>query len=97
MVLVEKLLVHLLRKKFSEFYKIRTFITMFSPNVSILGQMNSVHTLPSHFLNTVFNPLTPELNPSAQHCLTRFLLQILLLEPCISLKYARKTNKYTNY
>jgi hypothetical protein len=45
-----------------------------------------------------FNPLTPELNPSAQRCLTRFfLLEILLLEPCISLIYAWKTNKYTNY
>jgi hypothetical protein len=30
-------------------------------------------------------PLTPELNPSAQRCLTRFLLVILLLEMCISL------------
>jgi hypothetical protein len=29
----------------------------------------------------VVNPLTPELNPSAQRCLTRFLLGILLLEP----------------
>jgi hypothetical protein len=44
-----------------------------------------------------FNPLTPELNPSAQRCLTRFLLWILLLEPCISLIYARKTNKHINY
>jgi hypothetical protein len=26
-----------------------------------------------------------------------FLLGILHLEPCISLIYARKTNKYTNY
>jgi hypothetical protein len=34
------------------------------------------------------NPLTPELNPSAQRCLTRFLLGILLLELCISLTYA---------
>jgi hypothetical protein len=33
-------------------------------------------------------PLAPELNPSAQRCLTRFLLGILLLEPCISLLYA---------
>jgi hypothetical protein len=32
------------------------------------------------------NPLTPELNPSAQRCLTRIcLLGILLLEPRISL------------
>jgi hypothetical protein len=44
-----------------------------------------------------FNPLTPELNPSEQRVLTRFLLGILLLEPCISLIYAWKTNKYTNY
>jgi hypothetical protein len=29
----------------------------------------------------LINPLTPELNPSAQRCLTRFLLGILLLEP----------------
>jgi hypothetical protein len=36
----------------------------------------------------VINPLTPELNPSAQRCLTRFLLGILLLEPYISLTYA---------
>jgi hypothetical protein len=34
------------------------------------------------------NPLTPELNHSAQRCLTRFLLGILLLEPCILLIYA---------
>jgi hypothetical protein len=33
----------------------------------------------------IINPLTPELNPSAQRCLTRFLLGILLPEPCISL------------
>jgi hypothetical protein len=34
-------------------------------------------------------PLTPKLNPSVQHCLTRFfLLGILLLEPCISLTHA---------
>jgi hypothetical protein len=45
----------------------------------------------------MLNPLTPELNPSAQRCLTRFFLRILLLEPCISLIYALKTNKYTNY
>jgi hypothetical protein len=44
--------------------------------------------LPIHKHNIVLNPLTPELNPSAQRCLTRFLLGILLLEPCISLMYA---------
>jgi hypothetical protein len=43
------------------------------------------------------NPLTLELNPSAQRCLTRFLLGILIFELCISLIYACKTNKYTNY
>jgi hypothetical protein len=36
----------------------------------------------------LINPLTLELNPSAQRCLTRFLLGILLLEPCISFIYA---------
>jgi hypothetical protein len=43
------------------------------------------------------NPLTPELNPSAQRCLSRFLLGILLLEQCISLTYAWNTNKCNNY
>jgi hypothetical protein len=32
--------------------------------------------------------LTPELNPSAQRCLTRFFTGILLIEMCISLIYA---------
>jgi hypothetical protein len=32
-----------------------------------------------------------------QRCLKRFLLRILLLETCISLIYAWKTNRYTNY
>jgi hypothetical protein len=41
------------------------------------------------------NPLTPKLNPSAQRCLTRFLLVILLLEPCISLMYAWKPTNAT--
>jgi hypothetical protein len=34
------------------------------------------------------NPLTPELNSSAQRCLTKYLLGIFLLDPCISLTYA---------
>jgi hypothetical protein len=34
---------------------------------------------------SVINPLAPELNPSAQRCLTIFLLGILLLESFISL------------
>jgi hypothetical protein len=53
--------------------------------------------LPNFPKTTRFNPLTPELNPSMQRCLTRFLLGILLLELCISLIYAWKPNKYTNY
>jgi hypothetical protein len=44
-----------------------------------------------------FNPLTPELSPSVQRCLKGFLLGILFLEPCISLIYVWKANKYTNY
>jgi hypothetical protein len=48
-------------------------------------------------IKSQFNPLTPELNPSAQHWLTKFLMGIFLLEACISLIYAWKINKYTNY
>jgi hypothetical protein len=40
------------------------------------------------YLKRYINPLSPELNPSAQRYLTIFLLGILLLEPCISLTYA---------
>jgi hypothetical protein len=47
--------------------------------------------------NAEVNPLTLELNPSTQRCLTRFFISILLLEKCISLIYAWKTNKYNNY
>jgi hypothetical protein len=43
------------------------------------------------------NPLTQELNSSAQRCLMSFLLGILLLEPYISLIYAWKNNKCNNY
>jgi hypothetical protein len=46
------------------------------PNVSFRSNHSICH-----------NPLTPELNPSAQRCLRDFLLGILLLEPCISLIY----------
>jgi hypothetical protein len=34
------------------------------------------------------NPVTSELNPFTQRRLTKFLVRILLLEPCISLIYA---------
>jgi guanylate cyclase soluble subunit beta len=47
----------------------------------------NVYKVSPFFLGS-FNHLTPELNPSTQRCLTRFLLGILLLEPCISLIYA---------
>jgi hypothetical protein len=41
-----------------------------------------------YYLHDLLKLLTPELNPSAQRCLTRFfLLGILLLKPCISLIY----------
>jgi hypothetical protein len=53
-------------------------------------------TIVRPFLQSL-NPLTLELNPSMQRCLTRFLLGILLLEPCISLIYAWKTNRCNNY
>jgi hypothetical protein len=46
--------------------------------------------------DVIIKPLTAELNPSAQSCLTRVLLGILLLEPFFSLTYVWKTNKYTN-
>jgi hypothetical protein len=42
------------------------------PPVSIQSQLNTVHTPTSYFLTTDLNPLTPELNPFAQRCLTRF-------------------------
>jgi hypothetical protein len=48
-------------------------------------------------LTNKISPLKPELNSSTQRCLTRFLLGVFLLEPCISLIYARKTNKRNNY
>jgi hypothetical protein len=40
------------------------------------------------FVILTLNPLTPELNPSAQRCMSRFLLGILLVEPCVLLIYA---------
>jgi hypothetical protein len=62
----------------------------------VLSQKSICTHVTSIFIKTVYvtvlratvNPLTPELNPSAQRCVTRFLLGILLLEPCISLIYA---------
>jgi hypothetical protein len=44
-----------------------------------------------------FNHLTPELNSPHNIAWWDFLLQILLLEPCISLIYVRKANKCNYY
>jgi hypothetical protein len=41
--------------------------------------MDSGHAVLFDYL---VNPLTPKLNSPAQRCLTRFLVGILLLEPC---------------
>jgi hypothetical protein len=46
---------------------------------------------------SVINPLTPELNPSAQCCMTRFFTGDFASWPCISLIYAWKTNNCNNY
>jgi hypothetical protein len=48
----------------------------------------------TNFITVQFPPV---LNPSAQRCLTKFLLGILLLELCISFIYAWKPNKCNNY
>jgi hypothetical protein len=63
---------------------------------------NQIHTHPNRLgsgvqIELFINPLPPELNPSSQRYLTRFLMGILVLEPCISLIYAWKTNKFNNY
>jgi hypothetical protein len=61
-----------------------TFLT------SVCAQTTSVSVPP---LRCVIKHLTPELKPSAQRCLTKFLLGILLLEQCISLIYALKNQQ----
>jgi hypothetical protein len=57
-----------------------------------LGMLATVHSyLKFEELRSIaetFNLLTPELNPSAQRCLTRFFTGVLLLEPCILLIHA---------
>jgi hypothetical protein len=67
----------------------RKLITFYPKLPEFLHLAISEVTGPPVISNTPpFKPLTPELNPSAQRCLTRFLLGILLLEPCISLMHA---------
>jgi hypothetical protein len=65
----------------------------------IVQYISTVEPASIHFLFSWLriNSITPELNPSAQRCLTRILLGILLFGPCISLIYAWKTNKRNNY
>jgi hypothetical protein len=71
--------------------------TMHSDNWGNISVMCSTPIRTCRGKCTLINPLTPELNPSAQRCLTRFFLGILLLEACISLIYAWKTSKCNNY
>jgi hypothetical protein len=67
----------------------------FMHNVSILNQcrkFSCVTVVCKHFASYQDYPnyrwdLMPELNHSAQRCLKKFLLGILLPEPCISLIY----------
>jgi hypothetical protein len=43
------------------------------------------------------NPLTPELNPSAQRCLTRFFTRDFASLTVHFVNICVKNNKYTNY
>jgi hypothetical protein len=65
-----------------------TLVTMYhtalDQNIKYLDLVSHSQQHPS---SHIINPLTPELNPSAQRCLTRFLLGIMFLEPRISLIY----------
>src|SRR5215510_14306113 len=63
-------------------------------SVRLMSTNHSVRLIPKYPL-----PLTVNLTLSLLMCIygRDFLLGILLLKPCISLTYARKTNKYTNY
>jgi hypothetical protein len=53
--------------------------------------------LTSYIPNIHFNPLTSELNPSAQRCLTRFFTGVFASWTVHSVNICVKTNKYTNY
>jgi hypothetical protein len=66
----------------------KRYLFYFTSMYSIVGLFPGVKR-PEH----VVNALTPELNPSTQRCLTKFLLGILLLEPCISLIYPLKNQQ----
>jgi hypothetical protein len=79
----------------------KDFCAFFGTQMSTLvGTGPRLLTLPSFVLNTFTGiwPLTPELNPSAQRCLTRFYTWDLASWTVYFVKiYARKTNKSTNY
>jgi hypothetical protein len=49
------------------------------------------------FINTYINSLTPELNPSAQRCLTRIFTEDFPSRTMHFVNICVKTNKYTNY
>jgi hypothetical protein len=66
-------------------------------NVKTMERRRSQSVEGRDYSTVHINPLIPELNPSAQRCLTRFFIGILLLELCVSLMYAWKTYKWNNY
>jgi hypothetical protein len=67
------------------------------PNSFTLLYRMKVHKIQTSCQAQCINPLTPELNPSAQRCLTRFFTcdfaswTVHFIDICV------KTNKYTNY
>jgi hypothetical protein len=67
-VLLNKLTDLQLVKKFSAFYGTRRFITAFTSAqpVSILSQLNPVHSLTSHFLDIHLNIILPSIPGSSQ-------------------------------
>jgi hypothetical protein len=85
--------------------------TFYSEIYKLTNSIRNEEELPEHWKQSVvivpiyrngdktdcIKPLTPELNPSANRCLTRFFTGDLLLEPYISLIYAWKTNKCNKY
>jgi hypothetical protein len=60
--------------------EIRVYVQFHAFITSVLLTVTGQLPAPS---SMYINPLTPELNPSAQRCLRRFLMGILILEPCI--------------
>jgi hypothetical protein len=48
-------------------------------------------------MDLTLNPITPELNPSAQRCLARFFTEDFASLTVHFVNICVKTNKYTNY